>query len=219
MAAITLKQRDPLQPLLAVVDIIFSGLVVITVLGAGMAVFSHGTSFFGWSRTVPYSVCVPTDDSDFHATGVTVEPGGLRPGTSASMRSASICLLHPTTGQAVTLTIAQVTGFVLFAGAFYLVRRLLRDAAKNGLFTPDLARSLRTLGWWRLAGEVIATVIVAAVRIRLLSRMVTDHIGPGHWYGYLHGSWAVIFFGVGLITAARIMRVGSVMREDLEGTV
>ncbi|WP_194922521.1 DUF2975 domain-containing protein [Catenulispora pinisilvae] len=215
----TRKQRDPLQPLLTVVDFIFSGLVVVTVLGAGLAVFSRGVSIFGWSRTVPYSVCVPTDDSNFRATGITVEPGGLRPGTGASMQSASICLLHPTTGQAVALTIAQVTGFVLFAGAFYLVRRLLRDAAKNGLFTPDLARWLRALGWWLLAGEVIATIVVAAIRISLLNRMVNDRIGPGLWYGYLHGSWTVIFFGVGLITAARIMRVGSVMREDLEGTV
>lgn len=219
MSTVTLKQRNPLEPLVTVVNIIFWGLVALTVLGTGMAVFSHGASFLGWSRTVPYSVCVPTDDSNFRASGITVEPGGLRSDTSASMQSASICLLHPTTSQAVALTIAQATGFVLFAGTFYLVRRLLRDAAKHGLFAPGLARSLQIIGWWLLAGEVVATIVVTAIRISLLNKMVNHHIGPGLWYGYLHGSWTIIFVGIGLITAARIMRVGSLMREDLEGTV
>jgi hypothetical protein len=108
---------------------------------------------------------------------------------------------------------------VLRLGVFYLVMRLARTAARDGVYTPQAARLVLILGWWLLAGGLVATLAQAFARVNLLSELVTWRVDWGQWPAAWSVSWPVFWFGLGLIIFARIMRVSAGMRADLEGTV
>jgi hypothetical protein len=213
------RQRDPLQPLTTVVELVYWLAVSSLVAGLGLALLGAG-SIFGWGRDF-HDLCVSIDGRVMGSGGAPAKPygHGLLPGVGYFTRGFNVCVRHPSVGQSAVGVLMQLPGFVLFLGTFYAVRRLLRDAVRDGLFTAGFARWLRLLGWWLLAGEVVSTLIEAAAHIVLVDSMVTPGIDFGQWYGFLHGSWVVVFLGVGLLTLARIARVGAGMREDLEGTV
>ena len=59
----------------------------------------------------------------------------------------------------------------------------------------------------------------AFARLNLLSELVTWHVDWGQWPVAWSVSWPVAWIGLGLITLARVMRIGAGMRADLEGTV
>ena len=97
--------------------------------------------------------------------------------------------------------------------------RLARTAARDGVYTAAFARLLLTLGWWLLAGGLVATMAQALARMDLLSRLVTWHVNWGQWPAVWAVSWPVVWIGLGLIVFARIMRISAEMRADLEGTI
>jgi hypothetical protein len=108
---------------------------------------------------------------------------------------------------------------LLRLGAFYLAMRLARAAARDGVYTAQAARLLQILGWWLLAGGLVATVAEAFARMNLLGQLVTFNVDWGQWSAAWSVSWPVAWIGLGLIIFARIMRIGAGMRADLEGTV
>ena len=112
---------------------------------------------------------------------------------------------------------AYIGGFHL--GALYLAQRLARTAARDGVYTAQAARLLLILGWWLLAGGLVATVTEAFARMNLLGQLVTWNVDWGPWPVAWSVSWPVVWIGLGLITFARVMRIGAGMRADLEGTV
>jgi len=65
----------------------------------------------------------------------------------------------------------------------------------------------------------VATVAEAFARVNLLGQLVTWHVDWGQWPMAWSVSWPVVWFGVGLLIFARIMRAGAAMRADIEGTV
>jgi hypothetical protein len=75
------------------------------------------------------------------------------------------------------------------------------------------------LGWWLLAGGLVATVAEAFARVNLPAQLVTWPVDWGQWTVAWSVSWPVVLIGLGLITFARIMRTSAGMRADLEGTV
>jgi hypothetical protein len=97
--------------------------------------------------------------------------------------------------------------------------RLARTAARDGLYTARFARLVLILGWWLLAGGLVATLTEAFARLNLLGQLVTWNVDWGQWPVAWSVSWPVVFIGLGLITFARIMRISAGMRADLEGTV
>ena len=97
--------------------------------------------------------------------------------------------------------------------------RLARAAARDGVYTAQAARLVLILGWWLLAGGLVATVAEAFARVNLLSQLVTWPVDWGQWPAAWSVSWPVVWFGLGLIIFARIMRISAGMRADLEGTV
>jgi hypothetical protein len=88
-----------------------------------------------------------------------------------------------------------------------------------GVYTTQAARLVLALGWWLLAGGLVATVAEAFARVNLLSQLVTWNVDWGQWPVAWTVSWPVALIGLGLITFARIMRISAGMRADLEGTV
>jgi hypothetical protein len=82
-----------------------------------------------------------------------------------------------------------------------------------------LAAWLRGLGWLLVAGGIAAGVVETAARLAILTRVVRSP-GPG-WIdpGQVTFSVTALLIGLALITAARIMRQGVTMREELDVTI
>ena len=143
----------------------------------------------------------------------------LAPGVQASWNGAILGTAHPTAGQALAFAVTLLPAGLLRVGTLYLVMRLAHAVASDGIYTARAARLVLSLGWWLLAGELVASLAQGFARLNLLSLLVTWHVDWGQWPAAWSVSWPVFWFGLGLIIFARIMRIGAEMRADLEGTV
>jgi hypothetical protein len=153
-----------------------------------------------------------------HAGSVFIH-SGLAPGVQASWNGAIVGTAHPTAGQALAFAITLLPAGLLRVGALYLVMRLARAAVHDGVYTARAARLVLSLGWWLLAGGLVASLAEGFAWLNLLGLLVTWHVDWVHWPASWGWSWPVEWFGLGLIIFARIMRVSAGMRADLEGTV
>jgi hypothetical protein len=153
-----------------------------------------------------------------HAGSVLIH-SGLAPGVQASWNGAILGTAHPTAGQALAFTLTLLPPGLLRVGALYLAMRLARTAARDGIYTAQAARLVLILGWWLLAGALVACMAEGFARLNLLGQLVTWPVDWVHWPASWGISWPVFWFGLGLIVFARIMRVSAGMRADLEGTV
>jgi hypothetical protein len=153
-----------------------------------------------------------------HAGSVLIH-SGLAPGVQAAWNGGLLGVTHPTAGQAVAFTLTLLPPGLFRVGALYLAMRLARTAARDGVYTAQAARLVLILGWWLLAGGLVATVAQGFTRLNLLSQLVTWPVNWAHWPGSWGVSLPVFWFGLGLIIFARVMRVSAGMRADLEGTV
>ena len=164
-------------------------------------------------------VCLNAASALLPHTGSGIGQAGLSAGVRATWNAAIVCAAHPTAGQALAAAVTVLPIDLLRLGALYLAMRLTRTAARDGVYTVQAARLLLILGWWLLAGGLVATVIEAFARLNLLGQLVTWPVDWGQWSVAWSVSWPVAWIGLGLITLARIMRIGAGMRADLEGTV
>jgi hypothetical protein len=223
MSAPTLKPvkpRNRLQTLATVVTWVFWLAAVVTVAELLLALTRSG----GIGNQVPNSqhfakVCLVTGPALLQHAGTGLSHPGLALGVRATWDTAFVCTAHPTAGQALAFAVTLLPLDLLRLGVLYLVMRLARAAARDGVYTPEAARLVLILGWWLLAGGLVATVAEAFARVNLLSQLVTWHVDWGQWPVAWSVSWPVFWFGVGLIIFARIMRISASMRADLEGTV
>ncbi|MGW6318134.1 DUF2975 domain-containing protein [Streptomyces sp. NPDC055099] len=117
-------------------------------------------------------------------------------------------------------TTSRLVPLAFTAVALLLVLRLIKGAEREGIYTPQTAGRLRGLGWWLLAGSVVSAIVTSVVDRAMLASLSADS-DVQVWAGL--GLWDVPFMaictGLGILSFARIMRVGCTMREDLEGTV
>jgi hypothetical protein len=153
-----------------------------------------------------------------HAGSVLIH-SGLAPGVQASWNGAILGTAHPTAGQGLAFAVTLLPAGLLRLGTLYLAMQLARTAARDGVYTVQAARLVLSLGWWLLAGGLVASLAEGFARLNLLSLLVTWHVDWAHWPASWGWSWPVEWFGLGLIIFARIMRVSAGMRADLEGTV
>jgi hypothetical protein len=167
----------------------------------------------------PAGVCVTAAPALLPHSGSGLSQPGLSAGVRAAWNSASVCATHPSFGQHLAFTVTVLPVDLLRLGAVYLAMRLARAAACDGAYTAAFARLLLTLGWWLLAGGLVATAAEALARMNLLGQLVTWNIDWGQWPVAWSVSWPVALIGLGLIAFARVMRISAGMRADLEGTV
>jgi hypothetical protein len=153
-----------------------------------------------------------------HAGSVLIH-SGLASGVQASWNGAILGTAHPTAGQALAFAVTLLPAGLLRVGTLYLAMRLARAAARDGVFTVQAARLVLILGWWLLAGELVATFAEGFARVNLLGQLVTWNVNWAHWPASWGVSWPVVWFGLGLVIFARVMRISAGMRADLEGTV
>jgi hypothetical protein len=222
MSAPTLKPvkpRNRLQLLATVVTWVFWLAVLATGFGIIQALFGQGHSIgVGGPAYTTENICVSTASPllPHGGSGLSHWPG-LVPGVRATWTAADVCIAHPTAGQSLAYTLTLLPLDLLRLGALYLAMRLARTAARDGVYTARASRLVLILGWWVLAGGLVAAVAAAFARLNLLGQLTAWNLDWAHW----PSSWGSsgTWFGLGLIIFARVMRVSSGMRADLEGTV
>jgi hypothetical protein len=194
--------------------------VVVTAVQLLLALTRSGALLTPVPSSQPGSlVCLSTVPALLQHAGSALSHPGLAPGVHATWGTASLCTSHPTVGQALAFAVTLLPVDLLVLGALYLVVRLARTAAGDGVYTPKAARLVLILGWWLLAGGLVATLAEAFARVNLLGALVTWRVDWGQWPAAWSVSWPVFWFGLGLIIFARIMWVSAGMRADLDGTV
>jgi hypothetical protein len=137
---------------------------------------------------------------------------------SANTTGFRLFVEHADAGQRFWFTLTLLPGSVLFVGALLLAYRLIRSAQRDGIHTSNTAHRLRVLGWFLLAGSAVRAVVEMVAANRLLATMVTNPVG---WIGPIPSDfpWAVGLTAIGVLTFARIIRIGAEMRDELASTV
>ncbi|HTT50216.1 MAG TPA: hypothetical protein VMH35_02280 [Streptosporangiaceae bacterium] len=214
--------RNRLQPLATALTWVFWLAVAATAITVIRTLSGQGLLFgahIGGPSPTLTGACVTATPALLQHTGSGLIQSSLPAGVRATWTTAAVCAAHPSFGQALASTIIALPIDLLRLGALYLAMRLARTAAADGVYTTTAARLVLILGWWLLAGGLVATAAQALARMNLLGQLVTWHLDWGQWPAAWSVSWPVVWIGLGLIIFARIMRIGAGMRADLEGTV
>ncbi|MGW0771144.1 hypothetical protein [Streptomyces sp. NPDC002676] len=201
-----------LEPLSTVVSFVLRLLIGTLVLGFVLSLFD-GHIHVGWGNP-----CVSADSISGSAT----DTDALFNAKAGAHVDAipQYCASHPSTYQKVLATLGELPSFILLIGGLFVLNSLLRAAARDGVYTTQTASRLRLLGWWLLLGSLAAELIEANAKTALLATLTTDiTLSAGAWLGMWATPYLAVLTALGLITFARIMRVGVTMREDLAGTV
>jgi hypothetical protein len=214
------KPRNRLETIVTVLTWVFWLAVAVTALQVILALSRSGTLLTRVPNSQPGAlVCLNAAQQLLQHAGSGLTHPGLSPGVRATWNTASLCTAHPTAGQGLAFAVSLLPLGLLRLGVLYLAMRLARTAAADGVYTAQFARLVLILGWWLLAGGLVATIAEAFARMNLLGQLVTWRIDWGQWPAAWSVSWPVFWFALGLIILARVMRIGAGMRADLEGTV
>jgi hypothetical protein len=217
-----LQRLATLDRLATAVTWVFWLYTAVTTLQLILAVTRSGTLFSPVVSSLPGPpprVWVTIGPPLLQHAGSALLHSGLARGVQASWNGAILGTAHPTAAQGLAFAVTLLPAGLLRVGALYLAMRLARTAARDGVYTIQAARLVLYLGWWLLAGGVVAAFAGGFARLYLLNLLVTWHVDWVHWPASWGVSWPVEWFGLGLIIFARIMRVSAAMRADLEGTV
>jgi Protein of unknown function (DUF2975) len=134
----------------------------------------------------------------------------------------SVCVMNATGGQRALAYLGSAPPTLLKLAIFVLVAWLLLVAHRQGPFAPRVHRMLMVLGWLVIAGSAVASVAHDVAGTYFLASAVTVPVPVkddvlSALYDAVLG--AQLLVGCAVLTLARIMRAGSLMRDDLEGTV
>lgn len=204
------EDRKLLEPLATVVSVVLRLLMAVLAVSVVFKLVHNG-----WGNA---GVCMVDESTTISTrTGVTAsfaEKGAavdFNPRYCAEAPSAHLHLLHD---------LGTVPTTALFLVCLFLLNRLLQAASRQGVYTNETASRLRLLGWWVLAGSLVAQLIEANARAALLAALAKSaEFSGGAWLDMWMTPHLALLVGLGLMTFARIARAGSAMRADLEGVV
>jgi hypothetical protein len=204
---------------LALVALLFAGLGTVT--GSGMQVqlpLSYPAG--GWQ-----SVCADAsiNGMSFNGNGQTLVGAHGTTSVSGPSNPMSVCVIYATGSQRALAYLGSAPPTVLKLAIFALVAWLLLVARRKGPFAPRVHRMLVVLGWLVIAGSAVATFAHEVAGAYFLASAVNVPVPVkadviSAVYDAVLGSSSLLV-GCALLTLARIMRAGSLMRDDLEGTV
>ncbi len=105
---------------------------------------------------------------------------------------------------------------MLLLSGLFLLHRLLRGAARDGVHTVWMASRLRQLGWWLLVRSLVVEIVEANARAALLAEMATSaEFTADAWLDMWTFPYLAVLVGLGLLTFGRITRAGASLRENL----
>ena len=117
------------------------------------------------------------------------------------------------------MTVPEV---LLWGGILLLLWRLLVLARRDGPFTARVAGAMRVLGWYIIAGAVLAAAIEQLSTVLLFNSLVTpppEGIDSVPFAALRALVPVPALAGTALLTFARIVRFGAAMDDELQGTV
>ena len=138
----------------------------------------------------------------------------LHTGVSAAASGLRMCDFRPSTGQRWWYSVENLPGTATGIAVVVATYLVLRQAQRDGLYSAGIATRMRFLGWFLIADSVLGPTIAVYASHKLWATMA-DSSMPIQW----NPLWAFLFAGIALLSLARIMAVGTAMREDLEGVV
>jgi hypothetical protein len=210
------RTRDPLEPVATTVHMMLAMIAALFAI-AILAAFLGNDAPLGIGGP---SVCVDVRN------GVVPVPSsernivlGSRDRISSSPRIVSLCTDSATAAQRVLDFLVRWPANLVAIGALLLAVRLFRFMRRHGIFTTATASRLRALGWFVLLGELGAVTVAALAHHWLVNSMMVEPLRTSMVFEFWEISFLAVFLGAVLISVARVMRISTAMREDLEGTV
>jgi hypothetical protein len=215
----TRREQRLTQPLETAVTVVLAGTGALTVLGLILVSTARSASFWGFGQG---PMCLGASLSGLSEGGAAGNVlAHMRPGATSGFSSVSVCAAVPTIGQRALVTLTQAPEVLLYFGILLLLLRLLLVVGRTGPFAGRVARRLRFLAWFILAGSLAVAVGEDVARSFFVSTAVTDHV-PVLANGInaaVNAVWAPLLIACGLLTLARVIRAGAQMNDDLAGTV
>jgi hypothetical protein len=193
--------------------------VALLLVGLVGTVWDSHTSMFGLGSD---SVC-----TNASLNGITTGEAAsnllphLRHGASSYPSAIGVCASRPTAGQRTLVTLTEAPTVLLYLAILLLLGQLLRTVRRAGPFAPVIARRVRFLGWFIPGGYLAVTVGQSVAQSYFVSSVVTDQVPvvSNAINTVLGGIFPPVLIACGLLTLARVMRVGAQMSDDLAGTV
>jgi hypothetical protein len=211
--------RKLTEPLGCAVSTSLTFLVGLLMAGLILLFWDRNFSLFGYGSG---SACANVPLNGLTETGSGSALAHMRPGVSASPGAQlMLCANRPTIGQRTLVTLTQAPAAVFYLAILVLLWQLLRTISKAGPFAVLVAGRLRFLGWFVLAGSLAVTTGESVAQSAFASSVVTDPvpIASNVVNGVINGLFLPVLIACGLLTLARVIRVGTRMSDDLAGTV
>jgi hypothetical protein len=169
------------------------------------------SSVFGFGHDVV--ACASTGDM-----GMNSDSGNwlLRPRTGVTVvpTHINLCTHSPSAGQRWWYTLENLPGALTLITVVLVTYLVLQHARGQGPYSSGFAARLRFLGWFLLADSVLRPAIETYAAHKLWASLADGPIDHP-W----RPAWTALFAGIALLSLARILAVGTAMREDLEGVV
>jgi hypothetical protein len=186
-----------------------------------------GFTVFGPSGTgiASSDVCVTQPGTQFGSSQWQFDPAMAvaRPGNSLTVNGTlQACANHPAIFQRVLYVATALPKIVFWAGLLLLLWRMITVASRGGTFTPRVAKAMRRLGWFVIAGTAAVSIVQLLAVDWLLVTMARLNDSPFTNLIWLPARDLVpgaILAGAALLTFARIIRVGAAMEDEIKGTI
>ena len=208
------KLTQPLGGAVKFILILAAGLLAIVLI---FAVFGQ-IQLFGLGSG---SACADARANGIALSAVAGPLAHLRAGVSSGGGQLLLCASHPTTGQRLLVALTWVPTVAFFLAVVLLLGQRLRVIRSAGPFAVTVARRVRFLGWFVLAGSLLVTAGQNVAQSAFVSTVVTGSVPAAH--NAVNAGIGVLFvpllIACGLLTLARVIRVGARMSDDLAGTV
>jgi hypothetical protein len=218
MATRTRKLTEPLETTAAIFGSLFAAVLIL----AAVATLVGTGTFGGFGHT---QVCV-TDPNIGGGSGANPFTGvyAAKPGAQLQPPTAplSACALHPGFGQHLLYSLTVIPQTLLWGGILVLLWRLLMIARRSGPFTARVAAAMQVLGWYIVAGSVLAAAVEQLATVLLLDALVApapEGIGAIAVAALRALVPVSALTGAALLSFARIVRLGAAMNDEIQGTV
>ena len=214
--------HDPFGPLEGVVTLLLGVLLSVMALAAAVALVGlirSGHTNVSFATVGDGQTCVSvsnetpiTSASEVRQVGISREKASMR------VEQLDLCLKHPTPWQEALSTLRPVGDLIFALGGLMLVRRAIRTGRRHGVFTHEMADSVRRLGLFMIAMTLIWPLVAAAGEGVIIQDAVP---GRSLVWGLLspHIHVALVVVSAGVLSIARILRRGASLQEDVDATI
>src|SRR5262245_5190219 len=213
------RTRDPLAPIdttVSVLSWLVGGLLVLSVVFGVAAALGGPVSVLGFGNTEVCTTAKPgvVPFGDVSQDAVV----GLSDDASWVPDRLLICKSDPSVGLRLAASLMDAPTELLFIGFLILMRALIKQARRSGMFTTQVAARTRHLGWYILLGSLGAAAIEALAAGVVLQAAVRGQDWVDGIFT-LHTSWSALLVGIGLITIGRVLRQAALMQDEVNATV